>query len=400
MIRLQNKKKKVKTKFMFQVLEASNKSKARVGILKVPHGLIQTPCFMPVATYGSLKSLGLEDFVFLKPEIILSNAFHLYFTPGLKILKKTKGLHQFIGWAKPILTDSGGFQLFSLSARKDNQSDFRVKVSEEGMFLHNLKSGVKHLFTPEEIVEIQDVISSDIAMVLDYCTPYPVAFSDAKKAVELTTLWARRSLEKKKKLKTKNLMFGIIQGSVFKELRQKSAQEILNLDFDGYAIGGVSVGEERPLKIKVLRWLEDILPKEKPHYLMGFGEPEEIILALRSGLDMFDCVLPTRNGRHGTIYLFLREKFQKGASFFLNKNGQVKKFYQKIHILNEKYKNDLRPLDKHCSCLTCRRYSRAYLRHLFKMNDPLGWRLASLHNLTFYLEMFSYARLEILAGLF
>lgn len=392
-----------------KIIKQSKKSKARAGELQTGHGKIATPFFMPIATRAAVKSLDVNDIRHLKASIILSNTFHLFQRPGLAIIKKAKGLHKFMGWDGPILTDSGGYQVFSLAAGNKSkvaviESDFDVVITHDGAEFKDLKSGVKTFFTPKKVLEIQKVLGSDIMMILDVCAPYPISHKGAQEAMRLTTEWARQARATYDLQQTaysyKSLVFGIVQGSVYKDLREKSARDLVALNFDGYAIGGVSVGETWPEKKKVLEWVTPFLPQDKPRYLMGLGQPEEIVEAVRQGIDMFDCVLPTRNARHGYLYIKnpkipLNSPFAKGGD-----RGIYKNFYKIIHITNEKHKHDFRPLDLHCDCLTCKNYTRAYLHHLFKSNEPLSWRLATIHNLNFYLDLMRRLREEIVKGRF
>jgi len=392
-------------------------SKIRHNLINTPHGTIRTPAFMPIATRGVVKGLTVEDLENLNAKIILGNTYHLWLKPGLEVIKKTKGLHNFMHWQKPILTDSGGFQVFSLGK-------FR-KITNKGVYFSEPDSGKKHFLTPDKSIEIQLALGSDIIMVLDECPPWPCSKKTVKEAVERTTRWANIckkyftvfdtpiilsssgdpafDAEETRESKYTNikhlapvkpednntrvrpLLFGIIQGGVHKDLRQKSAKELIKIGFDGYAIGGVAVGEPRKYLKKVLAQVIPFLPENKPRYLMGLGKPEELIDSICSGVDMFDCVIPTREGRHGK--LFIREK----KYFWL---GDKKKFdyqpeeiYKTINIGREEFKKDLRPVDPHCDCYLCKNYSRAYIRHLFKIGDLLGQRLAAQHNLRFYLEL-------------
>ncbi|HEX9664531.1 MAG TPA: tRNA guanosine(34) transglycosylase Tgt, partial [Patescibacteria group bacterium] len=307
--------------------------------------------------------------------------------PGVKVIKKFGGLHQFMGWSGPILTDSGGYQVFSLAQIR--------KIKEEGVEFKSEIDGAKVLLTPEKAIEVQLILNSDILMVLDECPPWPCAKKYAKKSLEMTTRWARRGKEhfsnliikQSAKGGKKNLMFGIVQGSTYKDLRLESARQLLELDFDGYAIGGLAVGEPRRQMYQVLDYLVPALPPNKPHYLMGVGKPEEIIRAVQKGIDMFDCVIPTRNARHGLLYVFNRRKKKLTGDF-----------YQTIKITNQRYQADTKPPDSRCGCYCCRHYSRAYLRHLFMTKEFLGLRLATIHNLFFYLNLMAGIRQEIRAG--
>lgn len=323
-------------------------------IIKTKHGLIRLPCFMPIATAGAIKNVLPQEFA---TEIILANTYHLYLRPGLKTIARAGGLHKFMNWPKAILTDSGGYQIFSLAK-------FR-KISKKGVEFRSHLDGSKHLLTPEKAIKIQETLDSDIMMVLDVCAPYPCSYAEAKRTVELTTGWAKRG---KRAKKSKNLLFGIIQGSVYSDLRLRSLNEILALDFDGYAIGGLAVGEPREEMFRILDLIIPQLPQNKPIYLMGVGQPAEIKKAIKKGIDMFDCVLPTRNARHGDLYT------KKGI----------------LHITNQRYAADNKVITKDCQCFTCRSgYSRAYLHHLYKLKEPLYLRLATYHNLHFYLQLFN-----------
>lgn len=363
---------------MFKILKTSKKSRARLGKLKLAHGVVQTPFFMPIATKASVKTLDSADIENLGAEIILSNTYHLLLRPGVGVIRRAGGLHKFMNWGGPILTDSGGYQIFSLAKQR--------KIKEEGAIFRSHIDGRQFTLTPELALQIQKDLGSDIAMVLDVCAPYPCSRREAEDAVRLTTAWAERSINYGLR---KQLMFGIVQGSVYKDLRLQSVKDLVDLNFDGYAVGGLAVGEPRKDMFKILDYLVPELPEGAPHYLMGVGQPEEIVEAVRRGIDMFDCVLPTRNARHGLIYVFKgkAENFRAG-------------FYQTLHITNEKYKNDFSPIDKKCSCHTCQNYTRAYLRHLFSSGEPLGARLATIHNVHFYLELMRKIRAAIKAGNF
>ncbi|MFA5359121.1 MAG: tRNA guanosine(34) transglycosylase Tgt [Patescibacteria group bacterium] len=372
----------------FTLIKTSKKSKARRGEIITPHGKIQTPFFMPIATKAAIKTLEAKEIRELAPDVILSNTYHLYIQPGHKLIKHAGGLHQFMNWSGPILTDSGGYQVFSLS-------DFR-KITEQGaIFRVDEDGGAKHLLTPEKAVEIQLDLGVDLLMVLDECPPYPCEKKYAEKSLELTTRWATRckkyfdSKVKSKKLKGKNKetqgLFGIVQGSVYKDLRIKSAKQLEALDFDGYAIGGVAVGEPREKMKDILSWTVPILPLDKPRYLMGLGRPEEIVAAVKSGIDMFDCVIPTREGRHGRLFVW-------------KNNNLSGKFYETINIENTKFKNDFRSINKNSKIPALREYSRAYLHHLFKTNEVLALRLATLNNLEFYLDLMKKIQEQIKTG--
>ena len=353
--------------------------------MKVAHGVVQTPFFMPIATKASVKTLDSADIKNLGAEIILSNTYHLLLRPGMEVMKKAGGLHKFMNWGGAILTDSGGYQIFSLAKQR--------KITEDGAIFRSHIDGRQFTLTPELALEIQKNLGSDIAMILDVCAPYPASRKIVEEAVRLTTKWAERSKNYSLPVThyplRKQLMFGIVQGGVYKDLRLKSAEELVDLNFDGYAVGGLAVGEPRKDMYKILDYVVPELPKEKPHYLMGVGQPEEIVEAVRRGIDMFDCVLPTRNARHGLIYIFKGKKDNFGQGF-----------YETLHITNEKFKNNFSPLDKNCSCPTCKNYTRAYLRHLFIAGEPLAARLATIHNVHFYLELMRKIRAAIRAGKF
>jgi queuine tRNA-ribosyltransferase len=342
---------------------------ARTGVLKTDHGIIETPVFMPVGTQGSVKAIEQRELDEIGAQIILGNTYHLYLRPGTETINRLGGLHKFISWTKPILTDSGGYQVFSLSELN--------KISEDGVRFSSHLDGSQHFFTPESVIEIQRFLGSDIMMVLDECTPYPTPYEYAEKSRELTFNWALRC--KQKFLKTENLyghsqsLFAIVQGSVFPELRQKSAKELTELDFDGYAIGGLSVGEPAETMYEMTKICTDILPKDKPRYLMGVGTPENILESIERGVDMFDCVMPTRNGRNAMLFT------QSGS----------------ISIKTAKFKHDPLPVDEACCCYTCKNFSRAYIRHLFQVHEILALQLATIHNLYFYQWLVREARKAI-----
>ncbi|NMB48631.1 tRNA guanosine(34) transglycosylase Tgt [Candidatus Kuenenbacteria bacterium] len=424
---------------MFKLSKQSKKSSARFGILTTPHGEIETPFFMPIATKGSVKALATEDLKNLGADIVLANTYHLYLQPGLEVLKKFGGLHKFMGWNGPILTDSGGYQVFSLgnkfnqsrstvipdlignpekskskkeldprvslaelnsrSPEDDSVLNSLVKINHNGVEFRSFLDGSKHLFTPEKVQKIQDIIGSDIKMVLDVCSPHPCSKKQAEVDLMLTHEWAQRALEYHKKHRPRknnratkqgnNLLFGIVQGSTYKDLRIKSAKFLSALDFDGLAIGGLAVGEENKKMYQVLDYTIPELPADKPRYLMGVGKPENIIEAVKRGVDMFDCVIPTREARHGRLYIF---KNQNSTSKTQKLRGN---FYNVINILNSKYKKYPQPLDKNCACELCQNYSAGYLHHLFKASEPLALRLATLHNVNFYLKMMKSIRNNI-----
>lgn len=360
---------------MFKIIKKSHKCAARRGLLKTLHGEINTPFFMPIATKGAVKGLTPQDLNALHVEIILSNTYHLYLRPGLRLIKKFKGLHKFMNWPGPILTDSGGYQVFSLARMR--------KISEAGVEFRSHIDGEKIMLTPEDSIKAQLAFGSDIIMALDECTPYPCEYSYARESNELTARWAKRCQREFTKKKNNNLLFGIVQGSLYKDLREKSAQDLVKIGFDGYAIGGLAVGEPEEKKFKVLDFTLPNLPEEKPRYLMGEGTPKGILAAVKRGVDMFDCVIPTRNARHGLLYINLKL------------SGLNKVYFDSVKIKNEKYKNDLAPLDPQCDCYACQNFSRAYLRHLFMMEDYLGQRLATIHNIRFYMRLMEKIRKNI-----
>lgn len=366
----------------------AKKNTARSGQIKTKNGVIDTPFFMPIATKGTVKNIMPDELENIGAQIILGNTYHLWLRPGDELIAKAGGLHNFMHWNKPILTDSGGFQVFSLGARaKTNFGKSGVKITDEGVEFCDPENGTKHFMTPEKSIEIQLNLASDIIMVFDECPPFPASHAEVEIAVERTTAWAKRCLkyfnQKTKKIK-RPLLFAIVQGGVYEDLRKKSAQALVKIGFDGYAVGGVAVGEPREKMAEILQWVLPILPEDKPRYLMGLGRPEEIVSAVLAGVDMFDCVIPTREGRHGR--LFLRKNTKK-----ITDNN----FYETININNEKFKEDFAPVDENCDCLLCKNYSRAYLRHLFVVKEPLALRLASLHNLKFYLDLMKDLREKI-----
>lgn len=340
------------------------KGKGRRGNVTTSHGIFQTPAFMPIATRGAVKTLTAKDVAESGADILLSNTYHLYIRPGLKILKKNGGLHAFMKWGKPILTDSGGYQVFSLAKMRT--------LSEKGAIFKDPISGGTHTLTSEKVIDIQHVIGSDIMMVLDECPPYPSSREYIQASMDLTTRWALRALAYKKKKKyAKQKLFAIVQGGTFQDLRSKHAQELAQHDFDGFAVGGLAVGEPVEKMYAAIKSSVPYLPTSKPRYLMGVGYPEQIVKAVSLGIDMFDCVLPTRNARHGSLFVW-KKKDLRG------------KFYEMISIANAKYRFDTKPIDPTCECATCQTYTRAYIRHLFSIREPLAARLASVHNVAFY----------------
>ena len=361
-------------KIQFSVYKKDKKSLARAGKFVTNHGEVETPIFMPVGTIGVVKTLTTKELQEASAQIILGNSYHLYLTPGLEVIEGAGELHKFNSWNKPILTDSGGFQVFSLSHLS--------KISEDSITFASHIDGSQHKLSPEISMEIQNSLGSDIVMAFDECTSYPCDFETARKSLELTHKWESRSRDHFDKLKPKyghqQFLFGIVQGSVFPELRKESVKELVKLDFDGYAIGGLAVGEPKSVKNQVIDMVSPILPEDKPHYLMGVGKPEDIISGIEKGIDMFDCVLPTRNARNGTLYTW----------------------NNKIVIKNAKYKMDYSPLDENCGCYTCKNFSKAYLRHLFKIGDMTGLRLNTLHNIHFFMELTTKAREALMENRF
>jgi queuine tRNA-ribosyltransferase len=359
----------------FQLLKQDDASNARAGLITTDHGTIETPIFMPVGTVASVKAVHLHELKDdIKAQIILGNTYHLYLRPGLDILKQAGGLHQFNGWNKPILTDSGGFQVFSLSGNR--------KLAEEGAHFRSHIDGSKHLFTPENVVDIQRIIGADIIMAFDECTPGDAPYEYAKKSMQLTHRWLKRGLshfdETEGLYGYRQTFFPIVQGCVYPDLRRESAKMIADQGRDGNAIGGLAVGEPTEKMYEMIEVVNEILPKDKPRYLMGVGTPQNILEAIERGVDMFDCVMPTRNGRNGMLFTM---------------NGVM-------NMRNEKWKNDFSPLDEFGTSYVDAAYSKAYLRHLFISKELLAMQIASIHNLAFYLELVKEARRQILAGNF
>ncbi|MGL4534013.1 MAG: tRNA guanosine(34) transglycosylase Tgt [Fusobacteriaceae bacterium] len=348
--------------------------KARAGVVMTPHGKIDTPVFMPVGTQATVKTMTPEELEEIGSEIILGNTYHLYLRPSDEIVAKFGGLHKFMNWNKPILTDSGGFQVFSLGARKEDGKSL-VKITEEGVNFRSHIDGSRHFISPEKSINIQNNLGSDIVMLFDECPP---GLSDKKyliPSIERTTRWAKRCIEAHKNPETQGL-FAIVQGGIYEDLRQKSLDELseMDKDFSGYAIGGLAVGEPREDMYRILDYIVEKCPENKPRYLMGVGEPVDMLEAIESGIDMMDCVQPSRIGRHGTV-------FTK---------------YGRLVIKNASYAEDDRPLDEGCQCYACRNYTRGYIRHLFKADEILGARLATYHNLYFLLNMMKNARQAII----
>ncbi|HZM33430.1 MAG TPA: tRNA guanosine(34) transglycosylase Tgt [Burkholderiales bacterium] len=342
---------------------AASDGRARRGVLELAHGRVDTPAFMPVGTYGSVKAMSPQELEALGAQIVLGNTFHLWLRPGLEVISKHGGLHRFMAWKWPILTDSGGFQVFSLG-------DLR-KIGEEGVQFASPVNGDRLLLTPEESMRIQRVLGSDIAMAFDDCTPYPATEKQAADSMRLSMRWARRS-----RAAFTGTLFGIVQGGVYEPLREESLEELQAIGFDGYAVGGLAVGEPKEDRSRILAHMASRLPAGKPRYLMGMGTPEDIIEAVGAGIDMLDCVLPTRNARNGWLFTRLGD----------------------VRIRNARYRDDTGPLDPGCACYTCRNFTRAYLYHLQKANEILGARLNTLHNLHYYQELMRDLRAAIEQG--
>ena len=349
---------------MYTLIKQDKKTKARLGKIETPHGTIETPFFMPVGTNGTVKSLTFGDLHSLGAQLMLSNTYHLYLRPGTEILEKAGGLHNFTGWQKPILTDSGGYQVFSLAKLR--------QMTEDGVEFQSHLDGSKHYLTPEKVMEIEKIIGSDIVMPLDECAPYPCSYEEAEKSVERTTNWARKSKDHfyQTKMDQNQKLFGIVQGSIYEDLRERSAKELLAFDFDGYAIGGVSVGETVKEMFDALRWVEPLLPSDKPRYFMGIGYPDQIVKAVGEGMDMFDCVLPTRFGRHTTAF---------------TRRGRV-------IIKNAQYAEDFTPLDPDRDIPFCQDYSKAYLRHLAMQGELTALHVISYANVHFYVNLMHQMR--------
>jgi queuine tRNA-ribosyltransferase len=369
----------------FELLATDRHSKARRGCLTTAHGAIDTPAFMPVGTQGSVKGVSPRELRELNAQIVLGNTYHLFVRPGLEVIKHFSGLHNFMNWDGPILTDSGGYQIFSLAKLR--------KITEEGVEFQNHIDGGRAFISPEIAMEIQMVLGGDITMALDECVPYPCEYEYAAQSAEMTTRWAKRCLEwKRRNGETANervaaspirrfadsILVGIVQGAIFEDLRKGSAQAIVDLDFDAYAIGGVSVGEPEEEMMRAVEWAEPFLPGNKPRYAMGLGTPPQLLELIARGMDMFDCVLPTRLARNGTAFTATGTINLKNAEFILDKN----------------------PIEENCVCEACREFSRGYIRHLIKAEEILGLRLITLHNLHFYLNLMNQARSEVEKGTF
>jgi queuine tRNA-ribosyltransferase len=352
----------------FSVLETDRTSRARRGVLRTAHGAVQTPVFMPVGTQGTVKAMAPRDLHELGAEVILGNTYHLFIRPGPEIVSAAGGLHRFMGWDRAILTDSGGYQVFSLSGLR--------KVTADGVEFSSHVDGTKLFLGPREAMRIQRLLGSDIAMVFDECTPYPATREQATHSLDLTMRWA--ALYREQARAPGQLVFGIAQGSTYEDLRKRAVQEVAALDFDGIAVGGVSVGEPEAEMLQVLDWVAPELPVEKPHYLMGVGTPRQLVQAVARGIDMFDCVLPTRVARNGTAYT------TRGT----------------LPVKAGRFKDDFRPIEAGCECYACRHFTRAYIRHLINVNEILGCRLMTIHNLHVYVALMRQIREALEQGTF
>ncbi len=355
--------------FRFSLLKKDLKTAARLGKMITQHGEINTPVFMPVGTQATVKTLSPEDLVNLGAEIILSNTYHLFLRPGHDLVREFGGVQKFMSWNRPVLTDSGGFQVFSLAELR--------KITEEGVtFQSHIDGGAKHFISPEYAVEIQEALGADIIMVFDECVPFPATQDYAQESLERTLRWAKRCRDSKKD--TGQALFGIVQGGMYPGLRKRSAEALVDIGFDGYAVGGLSVGETKPVMYEMIEATVPSLPEDQPRYLMGVGTPEDLVEGVDRGIDMFDCVMPTRNARNGTFF----------TSF------------GKVSIRNARYERDPLPLDPGCRCYTCMNFTRAYLRHLFNAGEVLALRLGTIHNVHFYLELMRRVRTAITQGTF
>ncbi len=350
--------------FKFKVEKKSSQCKARTGVMETNHGVIKTPVFMPVGTRATVKAMNNDELKDIGSQIILSNTYHLYLKPGQEIIRKAGGLHKFMNWDRPILTDSGGFQVFSLSQTR--------KITEEGVQFRSHIDGSKHFISPEKSMEIQNDLGSDIMMAFDECVPYPASHEYTQDSMMRTLRWLKRCKDYHKNTDNQNL-FGIIQGGMYKDLREYSAKSTIDIDLPGYAVGGLSVGEPRDMMIDLLDFTTDFMPENKPRYLMGVGTPDYLFEAVEHGIDMCDCVLPTRIARNGTA---------------LTSKG-------KLVVKNAKYKDDFSPLDEECDCYACRNHTRAYIRHLFNVDEILAARLLSTHNLRFLIRLMENIRKSI-----
>ena len=355
------------------VLEKSDtETKARAGLLKTVHGNVPSPVFMPVGTQGTVKGISPHELAEAGVKMVLANTYHLVLRPGDDLIRKAGGLHDFMGWAFPILTDSGGYQVFSLSSLR--------KITDDGVRFQSHIDGSTHVFTPENVMDVQHRFGSDVMMVLDECSPYPCSPDQAENAVRRTLLWAERSIRRHREIEGPGgqALFGIVQGSTYADLRRQCMARLMDMPFDGYAVGGLAVGEPKSVLLDITSLCTDMLPKNKPRYLMGVGKPEDLVDAIALGVDLFDCVIPTRNARNGTVY---------------TRRG-------KLIVKNHVHQDDFSPIDASCSCYTCRHFTRAYLRHLFQAGEILGPRLTTLHNIRFFMELVEEARKAVLENRF
>lgn len=358
--------------FSYTLTATDPASAARAGTVQTLHGSFNTPAFMPVGTLGTVKSMSPAALKDTGAEIILSNTYHLYLRPGEKLINKMGGLHEFMGWDGPILTDSGGFQVFSLAALR--------KIEKNGVSFQSHWDGSKHYFTPEKVIAIQKDLGIDIMMCFDECTPYPAEYEYAARSNDITVAWAKRCMAEYRSggADAQAALFGIVQGSTYENLRRECAQALVELDFPGYAIGGLSVGEPKEELYKAVDIVAPLLPADRPRYVMGLGTPRDLVKCVARGIDMFDCVIPTRNGRNGTVFTRVG----------------------KLVLKNAKYKEDNTPIDAECNCYTCRTFSRAYLRHLFQCKEMLGPHLATLHNIHFFQDLMRDMRNALAEGTF
>lgn len=349
--------------FTFKVLEKDPAEAARRGLLTTGHGQIETPVFMPVGTQATVKALTPEELYGMEVNLILANTYHLYLRPGAALVRQAGGLHTFMNWRRGLLTDSGGFQVFSLSKLR--------RIDDEGVYFQSHIDGSRHFLTPETVMLIQQQLGADIIMCFDECSPYPCSWAEAEHAVRRTTGWAKRC--RSAHIGGGQALFGIVQGGLYEDLREQSLSELIELNFPGYAVGGLSVGEPKEEMYRILAYTVDRLPENKPRYLMGVGAPEDLLAGVKAGVDMFDCVLPTRLARHGSAYTQ----------------------YGRITVRNAVFADDFRPLDSSCDCYVCRNYSRAYIRHLFKAGELLVHRLLSIHNVYFLMKLMENIRTAI-----
>lgn len=354
--------------FQFDLIKQDSKTSARLGKMITPHGMVHTPAFMPVGTQGTVKSMLPEEIKNCGAEIILGNTYHLYLRPGHETIKKLGGLHRFMNWPDPILTDSGGFQVYSLSALR--------KITPDGVMFRSHIDGSQHFLSPQKVIEIQEALGSDIMMCLDDCTPYPATLSQTKESLTLTVKWAQ--LCRTAKSSVDQALFGIIQGGTYLDLRKQAVEQTAVLGFDGYALGGVSVGEPKEIMYEITDFITPLLPADKPRYLMGVGTPQDIVFGVSCGIDMFDCVIPTRCARHGLL--------------FTNS--------EKIVIKNSRWRECNDPLDETCDCYTCKNYSRAYLRHLYVAGEILSMVLNTIHNVHYYMRLLEQIRAALKEGRF